>query len=188
MVSENFKKAEYGIETNIIQPTFSLVCPSRAISYLSRQLANREESLKLGDFKQVTLGDRNPFSFSNIFSERKAEETWKAPLIYAYEEAFWPFGCPAEEIEDHKAGYVGGNEENTYEALKIGLRYELQLKKDKVLPISTIKLIQENVRWQNTPIAPERRDHIRLSLTDLEWPRWQRTDLSSILPTEYLLD
>lgn len=87
MVSRNFSAAEAGLPTHYEQPTLSLVDPSGTIAYLSRQLGIHGESLKHGEFIPVTPGQRNPFLLDNLGTGRKVSRTWKAPIIYTYEDA-----------------------------------------------------------------------------------------------------
>ncbi len=148
---------------------------------LNSRLADEQGTLNLGYFEERTP-KKNPFLYGH--GARELESRGKYPITEETDEAFCGLcGIDGERDVGYvfiETGYVTEDisEDFRYETLRLRIKSPLQLENGLLIPNCSVKIYRDNAAFD---ASQDRRDHVRAGL------RWKRTDLSKVLPTEWLL-
>jgi hypothetical protein len=150
------------------------------VSTLGNSLANPDDSIEATDFIEKTPR-RSPFLHK--IDDWEISSTTKCNLIWtAHGRGLMAIAGIPKEVNLGYAfleeGYVDASSDycGYYESLRLRLKHSLELKNGLTIPPCSIKITHEAHECEAGDTI--RRDHIRrLGLF------WQRTDLSSLLPT-----
>ena len=172
------------------QPELKFFDLGNLVVELNSRLVDGQGRLELGDFVGK-VPKKNPFAYGPGKTER--DFVGKYPLFLVYDDKKGedvPGSARLPFFDREKIGYVFVEEgyvhdENPfggtiYETLRMRVKQPLKFAEGLVLPNSSIKIYRENDERGIGPGWETRRDHIRRMHI---W--WERTDLSSTLPTEW---